>query len=114
MLSAVKLPAKPPTLELPLIAPELTTPFRVTFVPVPIIPPTQFSPVTLIVFFTFSINALVALPTTAPVLLTIVPAFFDSLVILPEIRLKLRIITCLSVLPLTTPNNPVFASSSLI
>ena len=107
-----KLPAKPPTLELPLIAPAFTTPFKVTFDPVPIIPPTLFSPVTFMVFFTFSITALVALPTTAPVLLT--SAFSDSLVILPEIRLKLRIVTFLSVLPSTTPNNPVLLFSSSI
>ena len=97
MLPAVKLPAKPPTLELPLIAPAFTTPFKVTFVPVPIIPPTLFAPVTLIVFFTFSMTVLlVALPTTAP-------TFSALLVILPEIRLKLRIVE-LDVFS----NNPLF------
>ena len=96
MLPAVKLPAKPPTLELPLIAPAFTTPFKVTFVPVPIIPPTLFVPVTLIVFFTFSMTVLFALPTTAPTL-SVVP------LILPEIRLKLRIIELDVFL-----NNPLF------
>lgn len=91
-----KLPAKPPTLDIPDIAPEFTTPFRVTSVPVPIIPPTLFSPVTLIVFFTFSITVLFALPTTAPTL-SVVP------LILPEIRLKLRIVE-LDVFS----NNPLF------
>ena len=109
MLPAVKLPAKPPTLELPDIAPEFTTPFRVTFVPVPIIPPTLSFPVTLMVFFTFSIIALVALPATAPTLsfVSVVP------LMLPEIRLKLRIITFLSLSP-TTPNNPVLSVFSSI
>ena len=102
MLPAVKLPAKPPTLELPLIAPAFTTPFKVTFVPVPIIPPTLFAPVTLIVFFTFSMTVLFALPTTAP-------AFSALLVILPEIRLKLRIVA-----PSVFANKPVSALASLI
>ena len=91
-----KLPAKPPTLAVPDIAPEFTTPFRVTFSPVPIIPPTLFIPVTLIVFFTFSITVLlVALPTTAPTF--VVP------LMLPEIRLKLRIVELDVFL-----NNPLF------
>ena len=97
-----KLPAKPPTLELPLIAPAFTTPFKVTFDPVPIIPPTLSFPVTLIVFFTFSITVLVALPTTAP-------ALFSSLIILPEIRLKLRIVA-----PSVFANKPVSSPGSLI
>ena len=102
MLPAVKLPAKPPTLELPLIAPAFTTPFKITFDPVPIIPPTLFVPVTLMVFFTFSITVLVALPTTAP-------AFSDLLVMLPEIRLKLRIVA-----PSVFANKPVLSVFSSI